>query len=941
MKYREKGFQLIQSRLGYLMDRFRETLVRLGENELAESLPWKNIPTEETQSGSLASNLGSESSRQTHIQDSEKLGQTFSIAFQLLNLVEEWASEEIRELRESDAGLESEPDLWAHQIRSMKSKGLNPSQIKQALSLTHVEPTLTAHPTEAKRATTLEIHRRLLQMLFGLSSGSATSSVKSDFPESEESFRVELERLWRTGEILLQRPNIREERSNALFYFEEIFPKVIARIDARLKRAWKLVEGSDIESESDSQPFQRPRISFGIWIGGDRDGHPFVTADVTRESLYAYRTMALKSLRQQTLLLASRLTLSEHIQRSDRDLQERTALLMEDLGSSALELTKKRVEEPWKLFVELMALKLGNDIREAEDQAPVKLAGYVSPANFLEDLDTLEVSLERIGAAALAKNELAPLRRNLEVFGFHGAALDIRQNSGFHDRAMSQILCAAQVSEAESFMEWSQEKRLAWALEELQSQRPFLQPGANPGPEALETLNTYRALKLHAERYGYEGIGASIVSMTRSVADLAIVFLFAREVGFTVWHNKGWTCPIAVTPLFETYQDLENAPEIIDAYLQIPCVRRQIDWRQSHLKHRPIQQMMLGYSDSNKDAGIFCSQWALHQAQERLTKITAAHGVEPRFFHGRGGAISRGAGPLHGFLAATPTQSVCGSFRMTEQGETIAQKYGSVGAASYHLELLTSSVAAATARRFYTNKATDPLKELAPQLAEMSRKAYRELLETSDFIRFHRQATPIDALENSRIGSRPSRRTAQPTLADLRAIPWVFSWNQSRFYLPGWYGVGSALQQLRDVDSESYSLIQKGLKNSPFFKYVLTNVETSLASSSPEMMEDYGQVVMEKDIREKFMGLIIQEHERTSGAIQELYGESFETRRPRMRFTLKFREEPLKVLHWNQIELLQRWREMKAAGEDTAAETFFPKILLSINAIASGLRNTG
>lgn len=927
------------------MDRFRETLMRLGENELAESLPWKIIPTEESQSGSLTSNLGSESSRQTHIQDSEKLGQTYSIAFQLLNLVEEWASEEIRELRESDAGLESEPDLWAHQLRSMKSKGLDPSQIKQALSLTHVEPTLTAHPTEAKRATTLEIHRRLLQMLFGLRSGNAESSVQSDFPEAEESFRVELERLWRTGEILLQRPNIREERSNALFYFEEIFPKVIARVDARLKRAWKLVEGSDIEAEpepgSESQPFKRPRISFGIWIGGDRDGHPFVTADVTRESLFAYRSMALKSLRQQTLHLASRLTLSEHIQRSDRDLQERTALLSEDLGSSAIELTKKRFEEPWKLFAELMALKLGNDIREAEDQAPSKQNGYVNPASFLEDLATLETSLERIGAGALAKNELAPLRRNLEVFGFHGAALDIRQNSGFHDKAMSQILVAAQVPEAKDFLDWSQEKRLAWALEELQSQRPFLQPGANPGPEALETLNTYRALKLHAEQYGYEGLGASIVSMTRSVADLAIVFLFAREVGFTVWMDHGWTCPIAVTPLFETYQDLENAPEIIDAYLQIPCVRRQIDWRQSQFKHRPIQQMMLGYSDSNKDAGIFCSQWALHQAQERLTKITAAHGVEPRFFHGRGGAISRGAGPLHGFLAATPTQSVCGSFRMTEQGETIAQKYGSVGAASYHLELLTSSVAAATARRFSTNEPTDPLKELAPQLAEMSRKAYRELLETSDFIRFHRQATPIDALENSRIGSRPSRRTAQPTLADLRAIPWVFSWNQSRFYLPGWYGVGSGLQKLREINPDSYNLIQERLKDSPFFKYVLTNVETSLASSSPEVMEDYANLVVEEDIRAKFMGMIIQEHQRTSSSIQELYGESFETRRPRMRFTLKFREEPLNALHWNQIELLQRWREMKAAGEETAAEAFFPKILLSINAIASGLRNTG
>lgn len=937
MQYRKKGFQLIQSRLGFLMDRFRETLLRLGENDLADGLPWKTIPGEDGESVKIQLSTGA--SRRPHIQDSEKLGQTFSIAFQILNLVEEWASEEIRRMREKDVGLQSEPDLWAQQLRQLQSAGLNASQIQEALLSTHVEPVLTAHPTEAKRATTLEIHRRLLQMLFDLNNQDSDGTFGAEFEDSEESFRVELERLWRTGEILLQRPNIWEERRNALFYFEEIFPKVIARIDNRLQRAWRLIQpdGASLEPS----PLQRPRISFGIWIGGDRDGHPFVTADVTKESLFAYRAMALKSLRQQTLRMASRLTLSEHIQRPDRDLQERTAVLMEELGSRTHELTRKRVEEPWKLFAELMALKLGIDIEEAEEQSPGRHLGYIHPKAFNQDLDLLEASLKKINAPALAQKELAPLRRNLEVFGFHGAALDVRQNSGFHDRAMQQILVAAQVPEAATFLDWSYDKRLSWALEELQSQRPFLQPGANPGSEALETLNTYRTLKIHAERYGYSGLGASIVSMTRNVSDLALVFLFAREVGFTVWHQNGWTCPIPVTPLFETYQDLENAPSIIDEYLQIPCVKRQIAWRQDQFGIRPTQQIMLGYSDSNKDAGIFCSQWALHQAQERLTEITAKHGVEPRFFHGRGGAISRGAGPLHGFLAATPKRSVCGSFRMTEQGETIAQKYGSVGAAAYHLELLTATVASATARRHMGSQSEDPLKDLAPRLADLSRKAYRNLLETPNFIQFHRQATPIDALENSRIGSRPSRRTAQPTLADLRAIPWVFSWNQSRFYLPGWYGVGSALKQIQESEPENYDRIRNGLRASPFFRYVLTNVETSLASCCPEIMQDYAQLVSDEGLRQQFMGLALEERTRTESCIQDLFGDSFESRRPRMSFTLQFREEPLKVLHWNQIELLQRWREMKAAGEEAAAEEFFPKILLSINAIASGLRNTG
>ncbi|MFN0066704.1 MAG: phosphoenolpyruvate carboxylase, partial [Limisphaerales bacterium] len=556
------------------------------------------------------------------------------------------------------------------------------------------------------------------------------------------------------------------------------------------------------------------------------------------------------------------------------------------------------------------------------------------------DLAALQAALEEAGAGRLAGQDVAPVRRALDVFGFHLARLDVRQNSAFHVRALSQLMAAAGL-DGSQWEDWSEAERLRFLDRELRSPRPFLHPSASSGPEADAVLGCYRVLADHLAGPGAEGLGALIVSMTRRVSDLLVVYVLAREAGLLRPFPEGLVCQLPVVPLFETAADLERGPDILAAFLEFPVTRRSLSFHAARAGRpgRPMQQVMVGYSDSNKDAGILASQWALQKAQQRLARAGADAGVRLQFFHGRGGTISRGAGPTHRFLEALPPGSLTGAIRLTEQGETIAQKYGSPDTAAYNLELLLAGVTAATLHPAAADAgAPHPLSPLVESLAAASLRAYRQLLEADGFLLFHRQATPMDALENARIGSRPARRTGQATFADLRAIPWVFSWTQARFYLTGWYGVGSALAGLAESD---FAALRRALSRWPFLHYVVTNVETSLASSDPGLMRAYAGLVEDAAVRDRVLGLIEAEWTRTSDALDRLRGGSLGERRPRFARTLGLRADALRLLHLQQIGLLREWRGLNARGETAAADALLPDLLLSINAIASGLRTTG
>ena len=425
--------------------------------------------------------------------------------------------------------------------------------------------------------------------------------------------------------------------------------------------------------------------------------------------------------------------------------------------------------------------------------------------------------------------------------------------------------------------------------------------------------------------------------MTRQLSDLLVIPILAREAGLIAWKEGQLACPLPIVPLFETLDDLERSPKLLKDFLSEPVAQASLDRRHGKM---PVQQVMIGYSDSNKDCGILASQWGLHVAQEAMTQVAAAAGVSLRFFHGRGGTISRGAGPTHLFLDALPPDALQGDHRMTEQGETIAQQYADVSTATYHLELLMAGVTGISLAGQGGRKGDDTAAKISEFLAKASRIAYRGLIDAPGFITFYDQATPIDALESSRIGSRPKRRSGQRSLADLRAIPWVFSWNQCRYYLPGWFGVGSALESLEKEKPELFKALQTDLRKFSFLYYVLSNVETNIASADLPIMKDYAGLVTDPEIRERIFSLIASEFERTREQLKKVFGGSLEERRPRMGKTLLLRARALALLHEQQIITIRDWRAAKQ-DNPTKAEALLPRVLLSVNAIASGLRTTG
>jgi phosphoenolpyruvate carboxylase len=902
--YLSRGFEKIREDLSFLMHCFREVLEELGEQDLAKRLPWISDVTISDRPNS-------------------RLSQAYSVAFQLLNMVEENVAAQVRRSRESDLGLASEPGLWAYQLDKLKRSGLSENEIAERLPHIRVEPVLTAHPTEAKRLAVLEQHRALYLLLVQRENRMYTPQEQAAI---RDEIKLTLERLWRTGEVHRTKPRLFEERRNIVHYLRDVFPAVLADVDLRLRQAWS---ESGFNRAALASPDKLPRLRFGTWVGGDRDGHPLVTAEVTTATFQDLRHAALDALEVALDRLIDHLTLSGNDQVAPESLEDGIQRLSEETSTSPDDALFR--EEPWRRFAYLIRKKLAQQPPDPCFKSSTKLR---------EELFLLASSLEAIGAGRIAQAEVLRVVRMVDVFGFHGAVLDIRQNSHFHDLALAQLMSAAGVPDADQFVQRSQQERLPFLLTELDSRRPFLSPGTPVGPEADAVLSCYRVLKDYRDNYGLRGIGSLIVSMTRGVADLFAIYLFSREVGLWRETPEGPASEIHVVPLFETIEDLEAAPEIVEQYLQHPFAKRslrlQADIRGSG---SPVQQIMLGYSDSNKDSGLMTSQWALHFAQREIARVCDASGVLVRYFHGRGGTISRGAGPTHRFLEALPHRTVRGDIRLTEQGETIAQKYANRITAAYNLEILLAGVTGITLQQEGEVEPEEKNSGLLSRISNTSRGSYRQLLEMEGFLEFFRTATPIDALELSSIGSRPSRRTGEHSFADLRAIPWVFSWTQSRFYLPGWYGLGTALAEMDGTPAWA-RLIESGRK-SPFLRFVLTNAETNIASAERSIMELYASLSPDYEAIKSIFHFIIKEYDLTRKLLPEVLGGGSADRRPRFTMTHQIRADALLALHVQQVALLRQWRQAREAQDQAASELLFSDLLVSINAIASGLRTTG
>ncbi|MFP4353395.1 MAG: phosphoenolpyruvate carboxylase [Puniceicoccaceae bacterium] len=926
------GFEKIDSDLSFLMGCFREVLLDLGEEEIAGRLPWIG--------GEGADGPGELTSG---------IIQATSISFQILNMIEENTANQMRRASERANGPLRESGLWGSCLRRLRAEGWTGRQVADALPYMRIEPVLTAHPTESKRVSILERHRELYVLLVQLENTMWTPNERKVI---EEEIKTVLERLWRTGETLLSKPSVASERASQLHYFDNVFPEVLPQIDRDLEKVWK-ANGWDPDLIADSA--RRPRLRFGTWVGGDRDGHPLVTAEVTRESLAEYRRHALALQSRKLSELRARLSLSAILQTTPEALVRRIEAMTSLLGDEAEPILERNPREPWRQFVSLLIARLPPP--DFDPAASEKDANrfYRYSFDLAADLRILRESLEAIGASRIARFDVDPVLRNVEVFGFHLAALDIRQNSGFHEKAIDQILERAGMLD-HRFSSWPEPKRIGFLSEQLESPLPLLPAGESPGHEAGASVSAFREVARHIDRHGDEGIGSFILSMTRSASDLLAVYFLAREAGLLRKLDFGVVCLVPVVPLLETLDDLRNGCGILEKFLSHPVTANTLGWmhRRGGLLAKkgrtgdtgairdfdslalPVQQVMIGYSDSNKDSGILASQWGLHEAQKEISALARGHGFRIRFFHGRGGTISRGAGPTHRFLEALPACALNFDLRTTEQGETIAQKFANHLTAGYNLDLLMAGTffhSLSNRRQQSSNREGE---DAVRHLSEEAGKAYRGLLAEDGFMDFYTTATPLDALEQSSIGSRPARRTGTRTLDDLRAIPWVFSWSQARFFLPGWYGLGTGLRQLSE---EEINRLRTDANTWPFLRYVLTNIETSLSGSDPRIMEEYSRLVPDEDLRDRLFSKILREREDTRAALLRLFGSEQSERRPRLEKTLRPRNAALIPLHREQIRLLKIFRSDDPGGEEK--ERLVGRLLQTINAISSGLRTTG
>jgi phosphoenolpyruvate carboxylase len=893
------AYEKINSDRNFIMGCYFEMLSRNNETEVIELI--KNNDQSEIESGQLSC---------------DKIIQSLSIYFQLMTLVEENAASQYRRKMETQENIFAIRGSWAEAFKQWKDQGISEDEMLQTISQTRVIPVLTAHPTEAKRITVIEIHRELYLLLVQREN---TSLSKLEQNNIKENIINLLERWWRTGEIYLEKPDIKDERANIVYYLSKIFPAVLEKSDQKLKNSW-IEMGLNPTKIKNPEVF--PKINFGSWVGGDRDGHPFVTPTITQETLELHRNKALSLIRNKLVNAVIKLSVSAIHNPVPFRLLEAIETNSKDLGPKGEEAIKRNPYEPWRQYLNLLIAKLDNTISNNFTD----FKSYYKSSNYLHhDLKFLRDILIENGMRGIVENVLFPVERAVTCFGFHLAKLDIRQNSAFHDKAISQIL-KVNGEKYHDFENWSEEKRVDYLNKQLETHSLSTDITVYYGAEADNVLDCYRVVRHHINQYGSNGIGSLIVSMTRNLSDLLVVYFFMKETQLL-------NTQIKVVPLFETIDDLHNGPKILDKFLQHPITRQ----RASKTDYQ--QEIMLGYSDSNKDGGTISSKWKLYKAEQEINETGRKNNFSIYFFHGRGGTISRGGGKYHRFLESMPLKTVNGTIKITVQGESIAQQFGNPITATYNLNTMAAGAAKHTIGSNHNLDTNQYPLEIMDFLAHKSFEHYRELIETPGFIKFYSEATCIDVLEKSKIGSRPARRTGTRTLNDLRAIPWVFSWNLSRFTLTGWYGIGEALKALKSERPEAFQSLKNSIKHWDFLKFLMIQTETNLIHSNTEIMNMYADL-SERDVRDIFMSKILKDYENGIKLIEELFDEKAVKRRQGQYDNLKWRNDKLKTLHYLHIKYLKQWRNL--SDENSPEKEKKLALLLSlINSMSSGLKNTG
>lgn len=863
------------------------------------------------------------------LETAQGIAGAFALYFDLVNTAED--NYRVSVLRQEAIKNAPNPvhDSIDEAIQLLKESGLTGSQMADLLADLQIELVLTAHPTEARRRTILSKIARIEEALHAIGSGLLLAREQQSY---RDLLRNEITTLWLTDRARATQLTPTDEVRTALYFVGEIFWKA-------LPLAYQVLQNALDQYYPGIQAGSR-WLRLASWMGGDRDGNPYVTHEVTAETLHLHRGLALENHRQTLQDLSRRLSLTE----------SRTPLpegLVTWLGkrpaftAHAAQIRKRYPTEPYRLILNLLA----SDLAEAsQDDMKSRLLVDI-PHSARIHLKDLTVPLAEVDAAlppAVSNGLLKTAQRQFDIFGLHGARLDLREDSARINAALGEVLRALGIEP--NFENKSSQERQELLVYLLNKPVPPLARYLGVSPEVSESWAVFRLVHRARSVYGPDLIGPFIISMSHSAADLLSVLLMAT------W--TGCADGLQIVPLFETIADLQAAPRVMSDLFALPPYRR-------HLDTCPDGQMvMVGYSDSNKDGGFLMSNWALYQAQEKIAQVCREHKVRLTLFHGRGGTAARGGGPTNRAILAAPGGTVNGHYRLTEQGEIISTRYSTVEMALRHLEQVVNAVLLVSAPvclapdphleegcgpRVSPQELPEPWRAAMSKMAAAAMDSYRRLVyETPGFIEYWQAATPIEEIKNMRIGSRPAaRKPGAEQVAKIRAIPWVFSWMQSRYNLPGWFGVGTGLNQVLEGQEDGLELLRALNESWPFFRVILENVELSLSKADMQIAKIYDRLVMNRPLAERIFGIIQDEYLLTVKAVLAIKGQSqlMENEQVLQR-SIKMRNPYVDPLNYIQVELLKRLRTLPDADGEEAAR-LQEVIVLTINGIAAGLRNTG
>ncbi|MBL1142751.1 MAG: phosphoenolpyruvate carboxylase [Proteobacteria bacterium] len=844
--------------------------------------------------------------------------QAWGIYFQLLNIAEENTGMRRRRHTENLRGLEYVPGTFHHIFHDAKERGVSAKEIKNLLDNAHVRPTITAHPTEAKRVTVLEIHRRIYVLLYRLEGSRWTNRERQQFINS---LRDEVDLLWLTGELRLEKPSVQMEVAWGLHFFDQTLYKRIPELLDRLESALK---ANYPKTNIEIPPFFR----FGCWIGGDRDGNPFVTNEVTSQTLLSNRHAVLFHYEGQLADLLEHISVS----RNSIDLNNSFIKRLKKLAKSLGDANKILERNPGEIFRQYTFCMLKKIEATIDDTS----AKYKTANDFIDDLQAMEQALIDTKCEHLAKSLVKPLRREAQAFRFCTVRLDLRENSQTVNHTLQSIWSAlngGREAPALDSKEWSN-----WLKQELARPLKILPEFITLDDSATSTFGLFRMIKQHREELDSQAFGNFILSMTQSVEDILGVYLLAKYAGLFADKEATQYSTIPIVPLFETIDDLRNAPGIMNELLNTSVIKRSVKKQ----GEGNTQEVMIGYSDSNKDGGFLTSNWELTKAQAQLTQTGKECGIPITFFHGRGGSVSRGGAPTGRAIAAQPAGSIHGQMRITEQGEVVSSKYANEGTAEYQMELLASSVLQHSMKSMDEEelRTKDEYDNAMEELSSLAYGHYRELAETKNLVDYYNAASPVEELAKMNIGSRPARRFGAKSLSDLRAIPWVFAWTQNRHMVTGWYGVGTALNAyIKKNGKKGEALLKDMFQNSRIFNLVIDELEKTLCLVDMEVAEAYSLLVKDKKLRNQIFGMVNEEYELTCKMVRKITGErKLGTRFKKFSRKLKRREQILSSVGMQQVRLVEQFR---AAKNEKEAHDDLVSLLLSINCISAGLGWTG